>query len=1017
MKRLLLLLLLVLGLQISILAEQQKPLYIYLSNGGLDIFPVEVYKAYEENDSELKITLVNDSVIVYSASEVDSLGAAPQLPEFTSFKFNNKYNDQVFVDVEANVTPDVVTATVGAIGKRLTPSFQLSSPTAKAYVNGVEQVSKVSRLRFDKTVTYVLTDSKARELQYRKIQDEMWSAPEVKYKQTPIALTEEMLSTNAPTNTVSETLGKMLDGNIKTIFHSTWGNGEHKPLPLDEAPYIDIALPEEISHFSFEYVTRPDAANKCPSEFSVQVSSDGGATWTEVKKLTTADGLPTNGYSLRYTSPIISAEKPFDRVRLEMTKATYKNYLCLAELVLTKAEIISITESELLQPAIYAMTWMPSGRKVAVDVEWLTDKATQVPRIDINIEGGKMPADRETYLRAHITIDGAGVFPSMQDSVNIRGRGNSSWAGETGKSPYRLKFDSSVKPFGLTKGKSWVLLANRQTGSMLSNAMAMKVAAMIETAGANRIIPVELYMNGNYRGSYNFTQQCGFSNNSIDLDDETNAARLELDTYYDETYRFTTSAYSLPVNVKDPDLSEYADPNAQFTLIKNDFNNLTNVLRNGGSAYENLVDVDMLARFLLVNELVMNLELRHPKSCHLYKEDLLALHSKYVFGPVWDFDWAYGYENNSQYCSTHPEVNYYDYFTSQNGAQFFKALRWNSEQVKRASYAEWKDFVENHLDELIEYVDDYYAYAKPSILHNAQKWSDGNNYEPIVERTKDWLRRRAEYSFGILTPYDLDTPLPITVGDVNQDGYITVADMVCVVNHLLQRENETFDFQQADVDANTDVTINDLVHLVSLVMNQSVSATRQMQLTPAEATVKLSPFAVEEAETSATADLQFEIREGAYSATQFDVVVPAEMQVSHLVLPASLDGFSHRLEQLDDTRYRIIVYSPAGALLPVGEMSIALHLSPLATVPADRRVLSIDNAVLTNSVGEDCRVRPSSVRFQFGEATPVQQVVAPAQPQAVDIYDAGGRLIKQGAKSLDGLQHGVYIINGKKVIL
>jgi hypothetical protein len=50
MKRLLLLLSLILGLQISLLAEQQKPLYIYLSNGGLDIFPVEVYKAFEKDD-------------------------------------------------------------------------------------------------------------------------------------------------------------------------------------------------------------------------------------------------------------------------------------------------------------------------------------------------------------------------------------------------------------------------------------------------------------------------------------------------------------------------------------------------------------------------------------------------------------------------------------------------------------------------------------------------------------------------------------------------------------------------------------------------------------------------------------------------------------------------------------------------------------------------------------------------------------------------------------------------------
>lgn len=1017
MKRVLFLLSLLLGLQISLHAEQQKPLYVYLSSGGLDIFPVEVYKAFEKNDDGLKITLVNDSVIVYTASEVDSLGAAPQLPEFTSFKFNNKYNDQVFVDVEANVTPDAVTAQVGAIGKRLTPSFQLSSPTAKAYVNGVEQVSKVSRLRFDKTVTYVLADSKTRELQYRKIQDEMWSEPVIKYKQTNIALTEEMLSTNAPSNLTSEALGMMLDGNIRTFYHSTWGNGQYKPLPLDESPYIEIALPEEISHFTFEYVTRPDAANKCPSEFSVQVSADGGATWTEVKKLTTADGLPTNGNSLRYTSPIISAEQPFDRVRLEMTKATYKNYLCLAELVLTKAEIISITESELLQPAIYAMEWMPSGREVAVDIEWLTDNATQVPRIDINIEGGKMPADRETYLRAHITIDGAGVFPSMQDSVNIRGRGNSSWAGETGKSPYRLKFDSSVKPFGLTKGKSWVLLANRLTGSMLSNAVAMKVAAMVETAGANRIIPVELYMNGNYRGSYNFTQQCGFSNNSIDLDDETNAARLELDTYYDETYRFTTSAYTLPVNVKDPDLSEYTNPNDQFALIKNDFNNFTNILRYGTSDYENLVDVDMLARFLLVNELVLNLELRHPKSCHLYKEDLLALHSKYVFGPVWDFDWAYGYENNSQYCSSHPEVNYYDYFTSQIGAQFFKALRWNSEQVKRASYAEWKDFMEKHLDELIEYVDDYYTYAKPSFLHNAQMWGDGSNYASIVERTKDWLRRRAEYSFSILTPYDLDTPLPITVGDVNMDGYITVSDMVCVVNHLLQKENETFDLQQADVDGNDEVTINDLVHLVSLVMNQSVSATRQMQLTPANASVKLVPFTVSEGNAPVTTHLKIKIHDDAYSATQFDVVVPAEMQISHLALPTSLHGFSHSLEQIDETRYRIVIYSPAGALLPMGDWDVEMRLAPLSVVPADKRVLSIDNAILTNSIGEDCRVRPSSVRFQFGETTPVEQVATPAQSQHMDVYDAGGRLIKQGVQSLDGLQRGVYIINGKKVIL
>ena len=52
----------------------------------------------------------------------------------------------------------------------------------------------------------------------------------------------------------------------------------------------------------------------------------------------------------------------------------------------------------------------------------------------------------------------------------------------------------------------------------------MKAACLVGTAGANHIVPVELYMNGEYRGSYNFTEKVGFSNNSIDLDDETGAA-------------------------------------------------------------------------------------------------------------------------------------------------------------------------------------------------------------------------------------------------------------------------------------------------------------------------------------------------------------------------------------------------------------------------------------------------------------------------------------------------------------
>ena len=58
---------------------------------------------------------------------------------------------------------------------------------------------------------------------------------------------------------------------------------------------------------------------------------------------------------------------------------------------------------------------VPFGRDVVVDVDFLTDHSTSVPRIDINTVGGVPISSKEYYVDAEIIIDGAGVFPSMTD--------------------------------------------------------------------------------------------------------------------------------------------------------------------------------------------------------------------------------------------------------------------------------------------------------------------------------------------------------------------------------------------------------------------------------------------------------------------------------------------------------------------------------------------------------------------------------------------------------------------------
>ena len=527
-----------------------------------------------------------------------------------------------------------VTATVAAIGKWLTPSFKLSDRAAVAYVDEARQTSGTTRLRFADEVVYTIGYPQHRRLSVEKVSDEVWSNPDITTRE--LTLTADMLSTNAPSGR-GEGLDKLVDGLPDTYFHSTWSNDPmYDKLPENEYPYITVALTKPIGAMKFYYQTRIDSNSRNPYAFRVYASSDN-ATWHEVAYLDASAGIPTSGAGAEFTSPVIEAGEAYRYWKFEQTACAYKNYLVLSTFKLYEVTYTG-GEPELLEPARYAYRMKPLGREVPVAVTWLTDEATAVPRIDIDIDGGEMVTSKEYYLNALITIQGNGVWADFEDSVQIKGRGNSSWSTNPyAKNPYRLKFASSVKPFGLKKGKNWNLIAQAQGGSMMSNPMAMKAARMVGAAGANDVIPVDLYMNGDYRGSYIFTQKTGLANNSIDLDDESAAVFLELDTYYDEAYRFYSDKYRLPVNIKEPDFAE-GETMLNMEQVKKDFNRFETSLYED-THFERLVDLDMLARFMLVNELVYNSEINHPKSTFLYKEDLGRLGSPYVFGPVWDFDW------------------------------------------------------------------------------------------------------------------------------------------------------------------------------------------------------------------------------------------------------------------------------------------------------------------------------------------------------------------------------------------
>lgn len=454
------------------------------------------------------------------------------------------------------------------------------------------------------------------------------------------------------------------------------------------------------------------------------------------------------------------------------------------------------------------------GRNYTVQANFLTDQATTVPRIDITTVGGENISSKEYYLNAEIIIDGAGVFPSMTDSVMIKGHGNSSWSADdpTAKNPYRLKFASKRKPLGLTNGKNWILLANKAKGSMMTNAIGMKAASLLGLPAPNHIIPVDLYINGVYKGSYNLTEKTGLANNSIEVPDETVAAFLDLDRYFDEalTQMFASPIYILPVIVKDP---EFDEDETQLTLniIKQRFNAFESDVSNNRDI-EPHVDMEALARFMVMNEYILNYEIMWPKSTKLYHPNLLSDTAKFVFGPAWDLDHAFGFETNSNFFYASTSKNFYDSPITRSGWRFFSALH-NRSDVGNLIYRVWRSFMEEGLDEMCEFCQDYYEYAAPSLNHNTEAWSNQNfNYQYQSQLASTWLRSRAE---------DLLTQIAAAFmirGDVNNDGEIGISDVTRLISYLLNGDTTGVDLLAADMDNDGEVGIADVTAIIRFLL-------------------------------------------------------------------------------------------------------------------------------------------------------------------------------------------------------
>lgn len=401
-------------------------------------------------------------------------------------------------------------------------------------------------------------------------------------------------------------------------------------------------------------------------------------------------------------------------------------------------------------------------------------------------------SSKEYYTHCYVSVDGRGEYPEHSAPARIRGRGNSTWEWYD-KKPYRIKFDQSCKMLGIDKNKDWVLLANFRDMTKMMNTFAFITAKWMGLPFTTPIRYAELFINGEYKGLYQVTEQVEVGKNRVDID-ENEGLLLTLDVDDGPANspgaddNFWTKVYNMPMAVKNPKnlTSE------QLDAIKEEFSTLETAIKaHDYEKVDQLMDIDSYIHMIQLQEYVYNVELSAPRSVFLFRDK----DGKFTFGPAWDWDAGFDFEWSDMYTGHTYFRNYRETLlgtdpVNRNGdyrcPRFFTDLFASGSFVKKykESWAEIADSIfERNWEKTQEFIDGInelqnkkpHGYSTP-ILRDTERWPVRNfTVAEETKKLKDWLKNRTEYLTPIIAAY------PNPEGD---DDPIDIPDEYSVVGTI-----------------------------------------------------------------------------------------------------------------------------------------------------------------------------------------------------------------------------------------
>ncbi|HHU73796.1 MAG TPA: hypothetical protein GXZ28_04125 [Clostridiales bacterium] len=279
------------------------------------------------------------------------------------------------------------------------------------------------------------------------------------------------------------------------------------------------------------------------------------------------------------------------------------------------------------------------------------------------------------------------------------------------------------------------------------------------------------------------------------LPSATGGVLLEADFYsfWEKIPSKLITAYSQPYYFKTPEMAfsnqslfeyikkylqsfEYALHSTDFTYHENDIHYKAENRLGGnenpgyeisdfsasefdGRHYASLFDMESLVQNFLVCELSMNWD-SMKNSVFIYKD----VDDLFHFGPVWDFDWAFGNINMFNIYTWYPE----SWHTTEKDftvEQYYQTVQWNRFLIRDPyflvkAYEKYHEIRPTVIEELIKeegFIDSYVSHIREAALANDKRWDYSyglynsvgfdesvNNLKKFLSLRINWLDKQFE---------------------------------------------------------------------------------------------------------------------------------------------------------------------------------------------------------------------------------------------------------------------------------